>query len=112
MNIDFDRGYSVNFGISNDGTVDFTMDGETTETTDYNMPVDYPSVNFDILSNNAVDFTIGGQAGTTDYNMLENKPRINAVELIGNKTSNQLYLQDKMDVLTNNDIEELLNNFV
>lgn len=71
------------------------------------------SVNFDILSDGVVDFNMDGQTvGTTDYNRLINKPSINAVELIGNKTSDELYLQDKMDTLTNNDIEELLNNFV
>lgn len=80
MNIDFNNDYSVNFDILSDGVVDFSMDGQT--------------------------------GGTTDYNKLTNKPSINAVELIGNKTSDELYLQDKMDTLTNNDIEELLNNFV
>ena len=32
----------------------------------------------------------GGTVGTTDYNKLKNRPRINGVELIGNKTSGEL----------------------
>lgn len=48
--------------------------------------------------------------GTSNYNYLTNKPQINNIELIGNKTSNDLKLQDQMDALTNMDIENLLNN--
>lgn len=48
--------------------------------------------------------------GTNNYNYLSNKPKINDIELIGNKTSNELKLQDHMEALTNMDIENLLNN--
>lgn len=48
--------------------------------------------------------------GTNNYEYLTNKPQINNVTLIGNKTSSQLQLQDKMESLSNMDIEELLNN--
>ncbi len=47
-----------------------------------------------------------------DYTQLDNKPQINAVTLIGNKTSEQLDLQGRMDTITNTDIEDLLNAFV
>lgn len=50
----------------------------------------------------------GNYYGTNDYNKLNNKPQINSVELIGNKTSNDLNLQDKMKSLTNMEIEKLL----
>ena len=43
--------------------------------------------------------------GTNDYNMLSNKPKINSVELIGNRTSAELGLAIP---LTNFEIEELL----
>ena len=36
----------------------------------------------------------GGGSGTTDYNDLDNKPKINNVTLSGNKTSSDLGLQD------------------
>lgn len=48
--------------------------------------------------------------GTNNYEFLSNQPKINNVTLIGNKTSSQLQLQDKMESLSNMDIEELLNN--
>lgn len=48
----------------------------------------------------------------TSYEELSDLPQINDVTLLGNKTSNDLELQDKMDSLTNQEIEELLNNFV
>ena len=71
------------------------------------------SIDFDITSAGTVDFTMEGQVpGTTDYNRLINKPQINEVTLIGNKTSGELHLQDEMDYLTNLEIEELLDSFV
>lgn len=48
--------------------------------------------------------------GTSNYNYLTNKPQINSIELIGNKTSSELKLQDEMEALSNIDIENLLNN--
>lgn len=53
---------------------------------------------------------------TNDYKRLINKPQINYVELVDNKTLDDLNIQVKGDypseALTNSDIEELLNNFV
>lgn len=51
-------------------------------------------------------------SGTNDYNPLINKPSINEVVLVGNKTGDQLDLQGKMDVISNTDIEDLLSAFV
>ena len=53
---------------------------------------------------------LGG--GTDNYNYLNNKPKINNVELKDNKTAKQLGLQEEMDSLTNMEIEEILNSFV
>lgn len=47
-------------------------------------------------------------AGTSNYEDLENKPKINGVELIGDKTNEELGI----DELSNQDIETLINNFV
>lgn len=73
----------------------------------------------------------GGGGGTTDYNDLSNKPQINGIELVGNKTTEQLGLGKvkfkRLDVktdtgtgtlgiydgdtlLTMNDIKELYQN--
>ena len=54
----------------------------------------------------------GAIGGTDNYNYLNNKPKINDIELKGNKTTKQLGLQEEMDSLTNMEIEEILNSFV
>ena len=46
-----------------------------------------------------------GEGGTTDYEKLINKPRIEGEELIGDKSFEDLH----MHVLTNLEIEALLN---
>ena len=54
--------------------------------------------------------------GTSNYAYLTNKPKINNVELINNKTLEELGIQEKgeypSESLTNSDIEQLINNFV
>ena len=50
----------------------------------------------------------GGGGGTTNYNGLENKPKINGVELRGNKTSADLKLLGEDDSLTQAQIQALL----
>lgn len=46
--------------------------------------------------------------GTTDYNELDNKPQVNGVTLIGNKTNEQL----NINAISNTEIEEILKLFV
>ena len=48
---------------------------------------------------------IGG--GTNNYTDLSNKPKINGVELIGNKTNEELLIQ----AIPNEELEQLLNAF-
>ena len=42
----------------------------------------------------------GGSGGTTNYNLLSNKPKVNGVELTGNKTLNDLGLLYTEDITT------------
>lgn len=49
---------------------------------------------------------IGG--GSNDYNDLNNKPSINGVQLVGNKTNEELLIK----AISNSEIEDLLKNFV
>lgn len=42
----------------------------------------------------------GSGGGTTNYNQLTNKPRINGIELSGNKTLDDLGIQPKGDYIT------------
>lgn len=60
-----------------------------------------------MVSRYAVDGTINygdGRGGTSDYERLINKPRIEGVELIGDMTFSQLNLSK----ITNSDLEEML----
>ena len=57
-------------------------------------------------------FEEGTMGGTSNYNYLTNKPKINGVVLEGDKKSKDLKLQDNMESLTNMEIEEIINSFV
>ena len=50
-----------------------------------------------------INSTGGGGGGTSDYTQLTNKPKINNVELNGNKTSSDLGLQPAGNYVTNTD---------
>lgn len=50
----------------------------------------------------------GGEGGSSDYSTLVNLPRINRITLLGNKTSNELGLQDHMDTITESEIDRIL----
>lgn len=66
------------------------------------------SARISAVSNMGVTPSPGAGAGTSDYERLKNKPSINNVTLIGNKTSKQLGLQDEMDSLTNIELDDLI----
>lgn len=44
-----------------------------------------------------------------DYEKLENLPQINSVQLIGNKTGEDLELQDKLELITRAEIRDIIN---
>lgn len=52
--------------------------------------------NLIIEADGTLNATSGGESGTTDYTNLLNKPKINDIELDGNKTSDELGLQSKL----------------
>ncbi|MEG1426805.1 MAG: hypothetical protein RSC76_03865 [Oscillospiraceae bacterium] len=43
-----------------------------------------------------------------DYCLLQNKPQISGVELLGGRTPKDLHLQEAMDSLTNEELENIL----
>lgn len=55
---------------------------------------------------------IKGGTGTSDYNSLKNKPKINDIELRGSKTLDELGIQPKGDYITNNTLETELEDVV
>lgn len=50
----------------------------------------------------------GGMGSTMDYKKLDNKPRINSITLVGDKTAEDLQLQKRMDELTEEDIDQMM----
>lgn len=51
---------------------------------------------------------VDGKSGVTSYLGLTDKPSINDVTLIGNKTSAELYLQSIMDQITAQEIDKII----
>lgn len=72
--------------------------------------LDKPSMNIDFASSETLNIDIDqSRSGyTTNYNVLANKPQINNIELIGNKSSKQLGLQDTLDMAEKHDIDDIL----
>lgn len=51
----------------------------------------------------------GGGGGTTNYNLLENLPKINGVTIKGDETGEHYKLVDQEDHLTNEQMAELMS---
>ena len=75
------------------------VEGITYDITDPNVPEWVKSV---------AESQIEKWDNANDYELNTNKPSINSIELSGDKDSNSLGLQDKMDAMSNFDIENLL----
>ena len=56
--------------------------------------------NLTITSDGTLNATGGGESGTTDYTALTNKPKINGIELDGEKTSKDLNMYTKTEIDT------------
>lgn len=60
-------------------------------------------------TNKPINASIGKTvSGATSYPPLTDKPQINDVILIGNKTSHELGLQDEISIATEHDIDKIL----
>lgn len=57
-----------------------------------------PGSNITITEDGVISAQTGGSGGTTDYEDLTNKPQINGVTLVGNKTSGDLNMYTKTEV--------------
>lgn len=56
--------------------------------------------------NNSSNAQPGGSGGTTNYEYLLNKPKINSVELVNNKTFKDLGINE----ITNTELEEIFKD--
>ena len=75
------------------------VEGITYDITDPNIPEWVKSI---------AESQIEKWDNANDYELNTNKPSINSIELSGDKDSDSLGLQDKMDAMSNFDIENLL----
>lgn len=75
------------------------VEGITYDITDPNVPEWVKSI---------AESQIEEWNNANDYELNTNKPSINSIELSGDKDSDSLGLQDKMDAMSNFDIENLL----
>lgn len=66
----------------------------------FNQTKQYMDVDF----KNVQYVNVGGES---DYENLENKPQINAIELNGNKTAKELLLQEAMIPVSNEEIDKM-----
>ena len=75
------------------------VEGITYDITDPNIPEWVKSI---------AESQIEEWDNANNYELNTNKPSINSIELSGDKDSDSLGLQDKMDAMSNFDIENLL----
>lgn len=75
------------------------VEGITYDITDPNVPEWVKSI---------AESQIKEWDNANNYELNTNKPSINSIELSGDKDSDSLGLQDKMDAMSNFDIENLL----
>ena len=65
-------------------------------------------IDMSIGDSGGLSLGIGSSSGTSNYNTLTNKPSINGVTLIGNKISREIFVQDLMEEITEQDIDEMI----
>lgn len=65
-----------------------------------------------VIEDNVISASGGADSGTTDYEELDNKPKINGVELSGNKTTSDLNIElpDMDNYYTKTEIDALIGN--
>ena len=77
------------------------MNNDRTETINMTIQDTNQNISMNVLDGgNEIDFDVDKSTGTTNYEILSNKPRINNVTLIGNKTLSQLGIQPSGNYLT------------
>lgn len=83
-------------------TGEVELEGELYDGGDIDIDVS-SSINLDGELNNAI-------VPTDNYNDLINKPQINSVTLVGNRSLEELDIQKSMENITNMDIERLISD--
>lgn len=69
--------------------------------------LDDDNININLQNEETINAQVQEYRIENNYNYLQNKPQINSVELIGNKTTSDLNLQEPIDLATNTDIDNM-----
>lgn len=99
---------------SDNGNVTTTINSNITNINGNQTNLNSNNLHISAETTNISDYVSGsgGGGGTTNYNILSNKPQINNIELIGNKSLDDLNIQIKGDYetepITNTELENLL----
>lgn len=87
------------------------MNNDRTETINMTIGNTNEDINFAIRDTGTISFEIEKNSSDNDYEKLFNQPQINSITLLGNKTGDELNLQEKGDYantrVTNIEIDDL-----
>lgn len=87
------------------------MNNDRTETINMTIENTNEDINFAIRDTGTISFEIEKNSSDNDYEKLFNQPQINSITLLGNKTGDELNLQEKGDYantrVTNIEIDDL-----
>ncbi len=87
------------------------MNNDRTETINMTVENTNEDINFAIRDTGTISFEIEKNNSDNDYEKLFNQPQINSITLLGNKTGDELNLQEKGDYantrVTNIEIDAL-----
>lgn len=86
------------------------MHNDTLRTEAINMTFgEMDNIDFDMSDTNNINFTMEDRGGcNTNYIPLTNKPQINGHTLIGNKSDEELDLEHKLNVITEQEIDRII----
>ena len=66
------------------------------------------SLSLDVPKTKGIGLSVGASSGSNNYEVLYNKPRINGVELVGNKLSADINVQSLMAEVTPQEIDTII----
>ncbi len=86
MNIEIENQNVVNLEVEGSSEVNYETSSDSVD-----IEIGNPSsINLEIGSSSGIDYEIGKNKNSTNYNSLTDKPKINGVELVGDKTTEDL----------------------
>lgn len=105
----------LNIKSDDSGNVTTTINSNITNINGNQTNLNSSNLHISADTTNIPDYVPGsGTGGTTNYNDLSNKPQINSIELVGNRSLDELNIQIKGDYetesISNTELENLLSD--